>query len=162
VASTRVVDTGGTPVKIYPAPVGEPQYALPLPLLPRDFIKKMIPIPQKSCRILPLQLLQHSSASVWFADSRRVPICMTTAVCSKMEISVYGEETRRRNATCTSQLCYIYIYISCVIFLQVSSVTDELYSVLHIGQCIADRIRVDMCSALLWATHLEDARVSSE
>ena len=34
-----MVDAGGTPVKIYPAPAGEPQNALPLPLLPRDFIK---------------------------------------------------------------------------------------------------------------------------
>jgi len=36
----RVVDAGRTPVKIYPAPVGEPQNALPLPLLPRDCILK--------------------------------------------------------------------------------------------------------------------------
>jgi len=49
VASTaRVVDAGGTPVTIYPAPAGEPQNALPLPILLRDFIKKMIPIPRES------------------------------------------------------------------------------------------------------------------
>ena len=41
VASTcRVVDAGGTPVKIYPAEAGEQQNALTLSLLPRDFIKK--------------------------------------------------------------------------------------------------------------------------
>ena len=56
-ASTgKMVDAGGTPVKIYPAPAGEPQNALPLPLLPRDFIKKMIPIPRESRGILPLPL----------------------------------------------------------------------------------------------------------
>jgi len=43
----RVVDASGTLVKIYPAPTGEPQIALPLLLLPRDFIK-MIPIPRES------------------------------------------------------------------------------------------------------------------
>jgi len=48
-ASTgRVVNASGTPVKIYPAPAGEPQNALPFPLLPRDFIFKMILIPQES------------------------------------------------------------------------------------------------------------------
>jgi len=36
------------PVTIYPALAGEPQNALPLSLLPRDFIKKMIPIPRES------------------------------------------------------------------------------------------------------------------
>ena len=42
-ASTRrMVDAGGTPVKIYPAPEGEPQNALPLPLLQRDFIKIIV------------------------------------------------------------------------------------------------------------------------
>jgi len=42
------------------------------------------------------------------ADSRMMPICRTTAVCSKMEISVYGKELRRKIATCTS-ICVIFL-----------------------------------------------------
>jgi len=35
----EIVEAGGKPVEMYPAPAGEPQIALPLPLLPRDFIR---------------------------------------------------------------------------------------------------------------------------
>jgi len=63
-ASTRrMVDAGGTPVKIYPAPTGEPQNALPLPLLLRDFIFKNDPdpvgIPRDFTAPAPVQ---HSSS----------------------------------------------------------------------------------------------------
>jgi len=55
VASTgSVVDNGGTPVKIYPAPAEELQNTISLPMLPLDFILKMIPIPRESRGILPL------------------------------------------------------------------------------------------------------------
>ena len=64
-ASTgRMVDAGGTPVKIYPTPAGEPQNALPLPLLSRDFILKMIPIPWDFTAPAPVQ---HSVTN-WVLD----------------------------------------------------------------------------------------------
>ena len=55
----EIVDAGGKPVEMYPAPEGEPQIALLLLLLPRDFIKND-PDPagvlRESHRILPLPL----------------------------------------------------------------------------------------------------------
>jgi len=55
------------PVKIYPTAVGEPQNALPLPLLQQYFILKMIPIPQKSRGGIPL--LQGNPAELYRSRS---------------------------------------------------------------------------------------------